>query len=495
MFGVLAVTNGRKPNFLKLETHGTRNNDGIHPIRYNTARNRKGERSHQFVAKMSGFEMLTPDGKFEVLSTAPMHASEVSNAQIPLDWTRVSRSACAEGEEEVEVVRLPKDVVDEELYSIFDAAEEELTLIGTSGHKVTKIGGIEHMSNLTSLILRSHLISVMEGLSTFANLTSLELYDNQIKSLEQLESLPHLTNLDISFNVIRDMAPVALCAKLTHLYIANNKITELAGLEGLANLRVLDAGANRLRSMAGLQGLVNLEDLWLGKNKITQIEGLENLKKIKRLDIQSNRLVKIEKLHGQQETLQELYLASNGIDDAGANGLCEFTFPELATVDLSKNKLTKLTPLCHLKALNELWMSENEVATFEDVVPLSAISLQTIYLEHNPLSKDFEYRMKLKKLLPTLIQIDANMIRGEGYVGSVGGGGASGGGMGGGWGAASMTDAQRQVVMQKLQQAAIDRAKTQAELKAEEARGKGGGGATGGAVFGPPAPFGPPPPP
>lgn len=37
--------------------------------------------------------------------------------------------------------------------------------------------------------------------------------------------------------------------------------------------------------------------------------------------------------------------------------------------------------------------------------------LVTIYLEHNPLAKDVQYRTKLKLALPTLRQIDATLCK------------------------------------------------------------------------------------
>ena len=145
----------------------------------------------------------------------------------------------------------------------------------------------------------------------------LELYDNAIDALNQLESFPRLTVLDISFNVIRDMSTVNHLPLLVELYIANNKIVELKGLENLTALKTLDAGANRIRTMDGLSGLTSIEHLWLGKNKITAISGISNLKNIRRLDVQSNRLTVVDNLEGQVDSLEELYLGSNGIDDEG----------------------------------------------------------------------------------------------------------------------------------------------------------------------------------
>lgn len=37
--------------------------------------------------------------------------------------------------------------------------------------------------------------------------------------------------------------------------------------------------------------------------------------------------------------------------------------------------------------------------------------LQTVYLEHNPITKDPNYRRKIKLLLPWLNQLDATLCR------------------------------------------------------------------------------------
>lgn len=108
-----------------------------------------------------------------------------------------------------DIIRLPIDVVDEDA---FDPTDDNISIIGTSGHKITKMGGLTGLK-LSKLCLRSHLIHEMEGMETLVDLTFLELYDNQISVL-QLSSLANLTTLDISFNVIRDMSPVSNCPKL-----------------------------------------------------------------------------------------------------------------------------------------------------------------------------------------------------------------------------------------------------------------------------------------
>jgi protein phosphatase 1 regulatory subunit 7 len=80
-------------------------------------------------------------------------------------------------------------------------------------------------------------------------------------------------------------------------------------------------------------------------------------------------------------------------------------------MDLGANRISAIpSTLRSLTELEDLWLNDNGIASFEDVeklVPLAACALRTLYLERNPLASDFEYRKKLETLLPQLDQIDA----------------------------------------------------------------------------------------
>ena len=346
---------------------------------------------------------------------APITTTRTARVEgLPLDWTQLGSPV------EDMPIRYPHDVAE------ISSDELEIIIVGTAGQKITFMSDDFYTKcnpNLESLVLRSHLISEIKGIQGFTKLEVLELYDNQLKSLACLEGPgPNLRILDMSYNAIRDMMPVTLCPNLTELYLANNKLKEIKGLKGLKMLRKLDLGANRIRVMDGeeLGGMVNLEELWIGKNKIEQIQGLEQLNKLRRLDVQSNRLTTIENLTTQAPILEELYLAHNGIDDEGASmdtGLA-LNFPNLNVIDMCRNRLTSTTPFAHLEGLEELWISGNQVSGWEDVKPLQEAalagkqSLETVYLEHNPVASEFEYRKKLAEMLPSLNQIDANLIGG-----------------------------------------------------------------------------------
>ena len=53
-------------------------------------------------------------------------------------------------------------------------------------------------------------------------------------------------------------------------------------------------------------------------------------------------------------------------------------------------------------------LSSNLVASFDDVERLRPLAqIKTLYLEHNPVSKDFEYRKRLAATLPSLTQVSS----------------------------------------------------------------------------------------
>jgi protein phosphatase 1 regulatory subunit 7 len=287
--------------------------------------------------------------------------------------------------------------------------DDSVYVVGTKDGKVTKIGGLEGMENLKFLILRSCLVSSMAGVENLVKLEKLELYDNQLERVSHIERLSHLRILDLSFNAIREMIPLAVHVPLLEeLYMAQNKLKDIVGLEGLTELRVLDLGANRFREIKGLSTNTKLKSLWLGKNKIEEIAGLESLVNLEQLDIQNNRLTSLGNGLRSLSKLRELYLACNRIPNV--TGLPS-PVSSLETLDLSSNGVTGITGIEEHQNLQEMWMSSSQLSNFDDLLPLTHLpKLECLYLEHSPLAKDFEYRLRTTRMLPSLVQLDATNV-------------------------------------------------------------------------------------
>ena len=101
---------------------------------------------------------------------------------------------------------------------------------------------------------------------------------------------------------------------------------------------------------------------------------------------------------------------------------------KLKVLDLASNKIERIENLESLKVLEEFWFNNNNLAKWEDIDTLRAItSLKCLYLEHNPIYYvnnvkpssmsamidnqvlNSSYRRKIIMTLPNLEQLDATL--------------------------------------------------------------------------------------
>ncbi|KAL2314031.1 Protein phosphatase 1 regulatory subunit SDS22 [Schizosaccharomyces pombe] len=268
--------------------------------------------------------------------------------------------------------------------------------------------GLERFKNLQSLCLRQNQIKKIESVPE--TLTELDLYDNLIVRIENLDNVKNLTYLDLSFNNIKTIRNINHLKGLENLFFVQNRIRRIENLEGLDRLTNLELGGNKIRVIENLDTLVNLEKLWVGKNKITKFENFEKLQKLSLLSIQSNRITQFENLACLSHCLRELYVSHNGLTSFSGIEVLE----NLEILDVSNNMIKHLSCLAGLKNLVELWASNNELSSFQEIEDeLSGLKkLETVYFEGNPLQKTNPavYRNKVRLCLPQLRQIDATII-------------------------------------------------------------------------------------
>ena len=84
----------------------------------------------------------------------------------------------------------------------------------------------------------------------------------------------------------------------------------------------------------------------------------------------------------------------------------------MTTLDVAVNKLVKFENLEHLK-LRELWLNWNNLENSEEnkAYLKNFTALETLYLADNPMSQDDTYQQMLTTAIPSLTQIDGNMLR------------------------------------------------------------------------------------
>ena len=112
---------------------------------------------------------------------------------------------------------------------------------------------------------------------------------------------------------------------------------------------------------------------------ISDLTGLEKCKGLASLELAKNKITKLDALKGLA-SLQYLNLADNQVEDlAPLAGV-----PALQYIELSNNKVKSLGPLAGLTNLASLYFSNNQVSDIEPLLKLPRLT--TLYLDGNQIS-------------------------------------------------------------------------------------------------------------
>jgi len=138
-------------------------------------------------------------------------------------------------------------------------------------------------------------------------------------------------------------------------------------------------------------------------------QNLSSLTNLTLLSIQSNRLTSASLAHlSALPNLTDLYISHNAIDSLEPLSSSH----SLHIIDVSSNPITSLRGLETHKEIEEVWASNCQLGSFEEVEEVLAdkTDLTTVYFEGNPLQlrQPVLYRNKVKLALPNIKQIDAS---------------------------------------------------------------------------------------
>lgn len=92
-------------------------------------------------------------------------------------------------------------------------------------NEITEIKGLENLTNLQRLNLRSNYITEIKGLENLKNLVHLDLCFNQISEIKGLENLNKLILLNLENNQISEIKGLENLTHLNFLYLNGNKIS------------------------------------------------------------------------------------------------------------------------------------------------------------------------------------------------------------------------------------------------------------------------------
>ena len=193
---------------------------------------------------------------------------------------------------------------------------ELATLTSLDGYSrgIVDLTGLEHATNLTTLVLWGNSISNLMPLARLTNLRSLSLSANSISNVYPLVRLTNLRKLVLNDNLISNIVPLANLRNLRQLYLAGNSISNVYPLTNLTRLVVLYLHANSISDVRPLTNLRNLSTLGLWDNSITDVTPLANLTNLTQLYLHANSVSNVVPLAGLTN-LRTLDLSDNLISD------------------------------------------------------------------------------------------------------------------------------------------------------------------------------------
>jgi internalin A len=238
---------------------------------------------------------------------------------------------------------------------------EHVTTLSLLYNNITKISGLECLSELQRLFVSHNRISEISGLEQLSKLKELYLNFNEISAITGLESVTSLEKLYLSSNQIQSLRGLENLSALQQLYISNNYIRSLNGLENLKSLQQLHLNNNQIKALNGIENLNHLKQLYVNYNQIQSLDGIESLASLLQLNVRNNQ---IQSLKGIERVVS------------------------LTHIDIRDNKINNIKPLVYF-----LGRDDCPLAIVLDYSRYSHAC--SIYLENNPLTippKEIVYR-------------------------------------------------------------------------------------------------------
>jgi internalin A len=210
---------------------------------------------------------------------------------------------------------------------------------------IRSLRGLDRLTNLASLGVRSNEITDLTPLANLHKLAKVTLTDNRVTDLTPLAGLPALSDLGLSGNAITDLTPLTRVRTLRFLGLNQNQISNLAPLAGLTALDTLDASENQISDVTPLAHLPQLRRLTLSGNQIASAAPLRDMPALSMLNISRNRVADA-RTFARFVTLEELWVGGNPLADVTPLA----ALPALTGVDFEGTMSSTLVGLDVLRA-------------------------------------------------------------------------------------------------------------------------------------------------
>lgn len=186
-------------------------------------------------------------------------------------------------------------------------------------------------------------------------LSQIDLSKRGVTSLARLkEFLPILDAANLNDNEISYLSGIP--STIRKLFVAGNHLSSLTAVNHLANLQILDVSRNDLDSVNQLNCLKHLRELRLDHNRVSCIEDIMGIDSLVKISCVGNELIDLDLTRSKWDRLEVL--------------------------DLSNNKIERITGLETLKSLHTLNLQDNDLQDLQLAQPLSSVRILKVSRNH-----------------------------------------------------------------------------------------------------------------
>jgi Leucine-rich repeat (LRR) protein len=229
-----------------------------------------------------------------------------------------------------------------------------------------------YWEDIKQLNLRGRGLDSVHNLEDFC--TRLEDLDLSSNNVAHLEGAPtSVRRLNLRSNALSSLTAWSHMMNLQYLDISNNQVDNLSGLSILVHLRELRADDNQISNLDGIMNMDGLLKLSVRRNQLSKVdfEGCQ-LTRLEELDLSSNKLSRVSGIQ-RLSSLERLILDDNKLEhfSTGHDGCAN---SRLHCLSLQKNKMAILdvSTYTNLRYLN---VDENRMLTVQGVDQLHHIDI------------------------------------------------------------------------------------------------------------------------
>lgn len=344
---------------------------------YNKANDSKSQADKDYANKM--IEELKTAADTSISNWAKIMQEQINAIQVTDDNNSNTDKNIIQFKDS-ELEKLVRKEINKPTGFLYKDEVEKVTKLYSNGN-ISRLDGIEYLTNLNELYLSSDIIADFTPLEKMKKLETLSVKisnENNVHQLENLSSLSNLFWLEIyNLSSSKELESLTSLTGLAHIQIYDSNIDDYSALKSFKYLFDLKLSNDNISDISFLKDLTSIKDLDLSNNYIEDLSPISQLD-LRKLVVLGNKIKDIKPI-ANMKNLSSLNASYNFIEDISSISNCT----NLNWIAFDENYIKDISYLQNLKNLNTASLSRNIISDISVLGKLNNLSY--IYIYGNPI--------------------------------------------------------------------------------------------------------------